>query len=426
MRYLCVTNQKTSTMENRIQPKLYLRKDKIDGNGRMPLFIRFRRIDGKEPKFSMGNIRLTSDEIDTSTNLPKDEFLNMEVKNEILRIEKEIHCCKINGIAVTYEKLKEIVKGKKKADPQDDLFIKHYQDYLDMKERNGLIRLSTIKSHLSLIKSINAYNSKLRVRDINATNINKFIDFLRKRRKQQNNRNKNLSFGKRLSQIKTIIQYISGKNIPIQNPFRTGEIVIPPCGRCDVYLNDKELSKMIQLFFGKELSITENRVLMMYLLACCTGIRISDARKLKWSNVDLECKNGVVCFCCEKTQRNNFISLNPMAKEILCYAPEGDIDNVESNKNVFVRVYSKTEINKALKKLAKRAGISKDITFHSARRTFATLCNANDIPSMKIQRLLGHKPSNVTERYCQWNIEEADKVALKLSFFDMDRLRIMA
>lgn len=406
-------------MEKRIHPKLYLRKDKIDSNGRMPLFIRFRRIDGKEPKYSMGNIRLSLDEYDLSVNLPKDEFLRMEVENELYRIEKEIHCCRLNGIVITYDKLTEIVKGK--ASQEDDLFVAYYQDYLDMQEKNGKMRQSSIKSHISLIQSINEFNRKLRVRDINANTITNFIDFLRKRNAKRNKKANDLSFSKRLSQIRTVIRYIAGRNIPIHDPFRSGEIYIKPCGRCETYLNESELSKMIRLFLGKDLSNAERRILMMYLLACTTGIRISDMRYLRWGNINLECQNGVIGFCCKKTQRNNYISLSPLAKDILCYAPEGCIGNVEHKRSVFVKVYSPTKINTTLKALAKEAGISKNITFHSARRTFATLCNTNDVPFEMIQQLMGHKPTNVTARYCQWNIEEADKMSSKLSFFDMER-----
>lgn len=411
-------------MEKRIHPKLYLRKDKIDANGRMPLFIRFRRIDGKEPKFSMGNIRLPFDEYDSSVNLPKDEFLRLEVEKELHRIEKEILHYRLEDIPITFDKLKEIVKGK--SSQEDDLFVDYYEEYLDMQEKNGKMRPSSIKSHISLIQALNEFNRRLRVKDINACTITKFIDFLQKRNAKRKKKAKDLSFSKRLSQIRTVIRYIASRNIPIQDPFRSGEIYIKPCGRCETYLNESELSKMIQMFLGKNLSVAEHRILMMYLLACTTGIRISDMRCLHWENINLECRNGVIVFCCKKTQRNNYISLSPLAKDMLCYSPEGDIGNVERDKTVFVKVYSPTKINTTLKALAKKAGISKNITFHSARRTFATLCNTNDVPFEMIQQLMGHKPTNVTARYCQWNIEEADKMSPKLSFFDMGRFAKLA
>ena len=36
------------------EPTLFLRVDKKKKDGRMPIYIRFQRIDGKEPKFPLG------------------------------------------------------------------------------------------------------------------------------------------------------------------------------------------------------------------------------------------------------------------------------------------------------------------------------------------------------------------------------------
>lgn len=183
---------------------------------------------------------------------------------------------------------------------------------------------------------------------------------------------------------------------------------------------------MVKLSYNNKLTIVERRILMMYLLSCTTGIRISDMRALKWCNLNLNCSNGVFEFICKKTKRKVVVPLSPMARDIICYTPEGDLDNVDNNLSVFVKVYSPTKINDTLKSLAKRVGISKGITFHSARRTFATQCFMNGISEIIIGSFLGHKPKNVTDRYRQWNTYEADKVAPKLSFLDLKRLRKLA
>lgn len=70
----------------------------------------------------------------------------------------------------------------------------------------------------------------------------------------------------------------------VQDPFKSGEIFIKPCKRSEVYLDEKELSKMVKLSYNNKLTIVERRILMMYLLSCTTGIRISDMRALKWCN----------------------------------------------------------------------------------------------------------------------------------------------
>ena len=409
-----------------LTPKLYLRKDKTDNEGRMPLFMRFRRIEGKEPKFSMGKIRLSFDEWDESTKLPKDAFLRIKVERELTRIQQELLRCTVDDITITIDKLKEIVKNNGKANPQENLFSKYHKEYIAKREREGRMRQSTLQSHIFLLNALEEFNKDLKVKDINAVVINKFITYLRDRKIARGKDVTNLTFENRLIQIRSVIRYIANKNIPINDPFKSGEIFIKPCGRSENYLSEKELAQMIALFYTKDISIAENRILMMFLLSCATGMRISDVRALRWKNVNLDCKNGVIEYCCQKTLRMNYMPLSPMSEDILCYAPEGDIENVEHERHVFVKVYSPTKINSTLKLLAKKAGITKNISFHSARRTFATLCYANDTPYEFIKQLLGHKPIDVTLRYCQWNVEEADKAAPKLSFLDMKKLRKLA
>lgn len=413
-------------LTSKLTPKLYFRKDKVDCEGRMPLFIRFPRLDGKEPKFSVGKLRLSLDEWDSKINLPKDEMLRTEIEKEMQRIKLEIHRCIIDDVPITFSKLRDIVKDNKTADPLDNLFLQYYREYLSIKERNGQIRQSTMKGHIYTMSAINEFNPRLRVKDINADFIKKFVVFLRNRRISKGRSLENLTFGKNLIQIRTIVRYISAKGITVQDPFKSGEIFIEPSKRSEVYLDEKELSKMVKMFYNKKLSIAERRILMMYLLACSTGIRISDMRALKWRNVNLNCSNGVFEFICKKTKRKVFVPLSPMARDIICYTPEGDLDNVDNNLSVFVKVYSPTKINGTLKSLARMVGISKEITFHSARRTFVTQCFMNGISEIIIGSFLGHKPNNITDRYRQWNTYEANKVAPKLSFLDLKKLRKLA
>ncbi len=409
-----------------LTPHLYLRKDKVDCNGRMPLFIRFPRIDGKEPKFSVGKIRLSLDEWDSKANLPKDEILRTEIEKEMQRIKLEIHRCIIDDIPITISKLRDIVKDTKATAPSDNLFLQYYREYLSIKERNGQIRQSTMKGHIYTMSAIDQFNPRLRVKDINGDFINKFVLFLRNRRTVKGRSVENLTFGKYLIQIRTIIRFISAKGITVQDPFKTGEIFIKPCERSKIYLNEEELSQMVKLFYNKNLSIVERRILIMYLLSCSTGIRISDMRALKWRNVNLNCSNGVFEFLCKKTQRKVFVPLSPMSGDLLCRATESDMKNVDENRSLFVRVYSPTKINSTLKSMAKMVGISKNITFHTARRTFATLCSMNGISEIIVGSFLGHKPKDVTDGYRQWNTYEANKTAPKLSFLDLKKLRNIA
>lgn len=409
-----------------LTPKLYLRKDKKDCEGRMPLFIRFPRIDGKEPKFSMGKIRLSFEEWDDNADLPKDNFLRVEIETELNRIKREIHRCIFDNIPIDIQKLKDIVKNVKPAEPTDSLFIEHYREFLLKREKNGRIRQSTIKSHISTITALEEYNSNLRVRDIDENTISKFIEFLKLRKSKLGKNISNLTFGKRLIQIRSVIRYVSAKGIPIKNPFITGDIYIKPNERNKIYLNEIELSRMIGLMDNKDLTDAERRVLLMFLLACATGIRISDMRAMRWGNINLDCTNGTIEFICKKTLRKVYVPLSPMAGDIICSATEGDLDNVINHRSLFVRMYSPTKINGTIKNIAKMVGITKNVTFHSARRTFATFCRDNGISENLIGAILGHKPENVTDSYIQWDTYTANKPATLLSCFDLKKLKDLA
>ena len=64
-------------------------------------------------------------------------------------------------------------------------------------------------------------------------------------------------------------------------------------------------------------------------------------------------------------------------------------------------------LNKKLKELAVMAGIKKHLTFHSSRHTFATLLVMDGVSIYKIQKFLGHKSVNMTERYLKFDLKVA-------------------
>lgn len=68
---------------------LYLHVDKKKKDGRMPLYVRFRRIDGEEPKFPIG-IDLLSEEWDSERQNASDPDIDLILHKEIIRIRQEV------------------------------------------------------------------------------------------------------------------------------------------------------------------------------------------------------------------------------------------------------------------------------------------------------------------------------------------------
>lgn len=222
-----------TTMKEKIAPYFYLRADKVNKFGKMPLYIRFPRINGDEPKFSMGKVHFSSDEWNYETNLPNDDFWKTELEKEILRINRAINRCYEDSIEITKAKLREIAKDKKEGEnnsakvpkPETALFVDYYIECIDKKLKNGQIKDSTYKSHLTTINALREFKSNLKIKDISADTLNRFVEYLKDRSRAKGKSGEGTVIN-RLSQIKSVIRYVEALGIPIKNPFKTNDIYI--------------------------------------------------------------------------------------------------------------------------------------------------------------------------------------------------------
>jgi site-specific recombinase XerD len=63
---------------------------------------------------------------------------------------------------------------------------------------------------------------------------------------------------------------------------------------------------------------------------------------------------------------------------------------------------SNQRMNSYLKELADRCAISKELTFHCARHTFATTVTlTNGVPIDTVSKMLGHKSLKTTQHYAK-------------------------
>lgn len=176
-------------------------------------------------------------------------------------------------------------------------------------------------------------------------------------------------------------------------------------------LTDKEL-KAIE---DKEIVIDRLKYVKdLFVFSCYTGIAYCDVMKLNPRNIQQGIDGEPWIFTKrEKTDNQVPIPLLPKAKEIIEIYREHP---KSVSRGTLFPLISNQNLNAYLKEIADLCGITKNLTFHLARHTFATTITLNNgVPIESVSKMLGHSKLSTTQIY-------AKVMEVKLSQ-DMNNLR---
>lgn len=162
----------------------------------------------------------------------------------------------------------------------------------------------------------------------------------------------------------------------------------------------------------KKLADTECRYEVLkkaFLFSCLTGLRWSDINKLVWSEILREGDKWKIVFKQQKTEDIQYHYISDSAKELMG-EPSDD------SERVFIGLQYSSYMNTALSQWMLRAGITKNITFHCARHTYATLLLSKGVDLFTVSKMLGHKEIRTTQVYANILNEKKIDASDKLNF----------
>jgi len=154
-----------------------------------------------------------------------------------------------------------------------------------------------------------------------------------------------------------------------------------------IYLTVDEINKLA------ETPCKNSQIKNAFLFSCYTGLRLSDVRNLTWGDI----KDDQLHFRQQKTQIVQYLPLNETAKGILYYNYNSKIIPMPTAK-VF-RLPTTSPLLQTLKRWVKNAKIEKRVSFHTARRTFATQTYLHNNDIYMVSKLLGHQQVSTTQKY---------------------------
>lgn len=129
-----------------------------------------------------------------------------------------------------------------------------------------------------------------------------------------------------------------------------------------------------------------------FLFSCFTGLRKSDIEKLTWGELHKFGDYNRIIFKQKKTQHQEYMDINFQARELM--GKPGDAEDL-----VFPNFKYSTWMLVELRRWALAAGISKYITFHTARHTFAVIMLTVGADIYTVSKLLGHRNIETTQIY---------------------------
>ena len=221
---------------------------------------------------------------------------------------------------------------------------------------------------------------------------------------------------------------------PAMNPF-LGFKYAQPKSASKEKLNEAEIKLIedLELPKGSLIWNCRNYFLFSFYLA---GIRAGDLIQLRWSNIT---PDGRLEYRMGKTKKDRSIKLHAKATDILQkYYKEGCkktdyIFPLLDNDALFAQAFTDDQkatlppklivkltdavssknalINKNLKKIATKAEINKNISFHISRHSFAKIAKDKHVDNNHLKNLLGHSNIKITEGYMgNFETEETDSV----------------
>ena len=147
-----------------------------------------------------------------------------------------------------------------------------------------------------------------------------------------------------------------------------------------------------------------------FIFGCYTGLRISDIERLTWDKVS----DGHLSITQVKTRE---VLRNKLPRTALQVLDRQD----RSRDLVFALPASRTSIANQLNMVMVRAGITRKITFHISRHTFAVMQLIAGVELYTVSKLLGHTDIKTTQIYAKVIDLVKDNAVDKFSqMYDLD------
>lgn len=241
------------------------------------------------------------------------------------------------------------------------------------------------------------------------------------------------TIGKFIKTLKTFLNYTTEQGLNTNLSYKSKLFIVPTENSEQIYLNEKELEKII------ELNLTEKPILNnardLFIIGAYTGLRVSDFNILTKENIHTYKGQRVFKLSVKKTGQYLPIPIHPIIEKIL----------LKYNGNTPKKMKHQ-DINDCLSEIGKLAKINQRITAnitkggktitnmkpkyemiknHTARRSFCTNAYKSGMEATDIMAISGHKSFKTFRNYIKIGKDDRAVKIAQSSFFKSSKLKIV-
>ena len=275
---------------------------------------------------------------------------------------------------------------------------KDIKNFLEFIKSDKKLSKNTLESYQRDILQYQEYleEKKIDYKEVNNENVLGYLDYLKGLDKKAS------TISRHLASIRLFYQYLLKNKIIKEEP--TKGIQSPKIEKkAPSILSSQEVSLLLEQPNGEGLKSIRDKAMLE--VAYATGMRVTEIISLNVSDIDLEAS----LVTCKNENKQRIIPLGKLSlsalKEYMTIARPNMIKD-DTETALFVNVNGKRLTRQGFWKIIKfykeQAHITKDITPHVLRHSFATHLLQNGADLKSIQTMLGHSDISSTQVYMQF------------------------
>jgi site-specific recombinase XerD len=388
------------TQNNTFGVIFYLRKYKATNDGKTPIYARIT-VNGHRTDVSVKR-SIDPDNWNANKGMAKGS------KEEIVKLNNYLEQYR-SGIVESYQQLllqkklitAELVKDKFTGEDQAAFTLCKLMEYHNS-EQAQVLEPGTMKNYFTTQKYLKAFirerfntNDKY-LSELSYKFITDFEYYLRNRKPEKGQKAlENNGLMKHLERFCKMVNLAVRLEWIDRNPFHAYQLKFDKVER--EYLTKDELARIENKYFNiVRLQVVKD----LFVFSCYTGLAYIDVFNLTPANLIEKSENNI--WLMTNRQKTNTAVKVPLLPKALAIIEKYKGHPQALAEGKLLPTLSNQKLNSYLKEIADMCDITKPLTFHIARHTFATTVTlTNGVPIETVSKLLGHTKLTTTQIYAK-------------------------